>query len=142
MKLLQHRSFMLFKGLAMLLCIALSFSSCKKDKENAPPPPPPSPVVGKWVGVTTYNGFPTSNLAFVIKDGGTMTVLNTAGQKIGDGDWQLNDVAFNASYTITTPALIKYNFIGTLENPTRISGAFGTGNSKVNGGFWYVTKQP
>ena len=131
---------MLTKCVTVLFLIAFSFSSCEKDKGDALVPP--SPVAGKWVGVFTLNGAPTGNLAFVIKEGGLLEAQNTAGQKIGDGTWQLTNASFTATYTATTPTPTKYNFIGTLENPTKLSGAFGLGSSQVNGGFWNATKQP
>jgi hypothetical protein len=142
MKFVQNYSLMLFKSVAVILFCACTFASCKKDKEEVVPPVPVSAIIGKWAGSTTYNGAPTGALNFVIKTGGVIEAQNGAGQKVGEGTWQLNNVAFTASYTITVPSTVKYNFIGTLENSSKLSGAYGTGNSQFNGGFWNVAKQP
>ena len=130
---------MLFKSTAMLLLIAFSFSSCKKDKENVVVPPPAT--VGTWIGVLTTNSAPVGSLNLVMKLDGTLEAQNTAGQKIGEGTWQLNGVNFTCSYTVGSPTPVKCNLIGTLVSPTKLNGAWGTGNSSVNGGFWNMDKQ-
>jgi len=142
MKLVKNYSLMLFKSVAMVMLVAFTFASCKKDKDDIVPPV--SPMVGKWVGALTANGASAAILAIVIKQNGTLEVQNTGGEKIADGTWQLGlsaSVTFTCSYTTTSATPQKYNLIGTLDTPTKMNGAYGTGSSQVNGGFWNMSKQ-
>ena len=145
MKLLQNYSLMLTKSVTVLLLIAFTFSSCKKDKDDVAAPPPPSAAVGKWNGVMNTDGAPVGNLYLDIKPNGIMEAKNSAGQKLADGTWQLGGsagVTFSCTFTTTTSTPQKFNFLGSLVNPTLINGSWGTGNSQFNGGFFNVTKQP
>ena len=143
MKLLQNYSLMLTKCVTMLLFIAFTFASCKKDKDDVAAPPVPSPVVGKWSGVMNTDGAPVGNLYLVFKQGGAMEAQNIAGQKLADGTWQLGGsagITFSCTFTTTTSTPQKFNFLGTLVSPTLINGSWGTGNSQFNGGFFNITK--
>jgi hypothetical protein len=139
MRFVQNYSLLLFKSTVMLVLVAFSFSSCKKDKENVPTPP--TTIEGKWIGVLKASGYADSYLSFDIKASGIVEAWNDAGQKIGDGTWQMNGATFTANYSNYAPMPKKFSFIGTLENPTKLSGAWGTGNSQTNGGFWNTVKQ-
>lgn len=141
MKLEKNYSLMLFKSIAFVMLVAFTFASCNKDNEDMVSPV--SPMVGKWVGVLTANGAPVGNLAIVIKQNGTLEAQNTAGTKIADGTWQLGGsvgATFTCSYITNSATPQKYNLIGTLDSPTKMTGAYGTGSSQVNGGFWNMTK--
>lgn len=145
MKLLQNFSLLLFKSITMVLIIAFTFSSCKKDKDDVAAPPAPSPVVGKWNGVLNTDGAPVATLYLVMKEDGKMEAQNNAGQKLADGTWTLagsTGVTFSCSFTLNGPTPQQYNLLGTLIEPTKINGSWGTGNSQFNGGFFNITKQP
>ena len=143
MKFAKNYLLMLFKSIAIVMLVAFTFASCKKDNDDTVVPPA-SPMVGKWVGVLTANGAPVGSLNIVIKQDGTLEAQNTNGEKIADGTWQLGGLAgltFTCSYTTISPTPQKYNLLGTLDTPTKMTGAYGTGSSQVNGGFWNMSKQ-
>lgn len=143
MNLLKNYLKIFLKSIAMLMLVAFVFTSCRKDKEDTVVPPS-FPMVGKWTGVLTSNGAPVGSLNIVIKQNGTIEVQNTTGEKIADGTWQLGGSAgstFTCSYTTNSATPQKYNLLGNLDTPTKMTGAYGTGNSQVNGGFWNMTKQ-
>jgi len=134
---------MLFKSMTVLLVIAFTFSSCKKDKDDVATPSV-SPVVGKWNGTFTLEGAPIGTLYLVLKQDGTAEAQNSAAQKTGEGTWKLGGsagVTFSCSF-ITVGGSQKTNLLGTLIEPTKINGSWGTGSSQFNGGFFNVTKQP
>ena len=144
MNFLKNYSMMLFKSMTVLLVIAFTFSSCKKDKDDVVAPPAVSPVVGKWIGTLTFESAPVGNVYLVIKQDGTVEAQNSAAQKTGEGTWKLGGsagVTFSCSFT-TNGGSQKTNLLGTLIEPTKINGSWGTGNSQFNGGFFNVTKQP
>jgi hypothetical protein len=143
MTLVKNYSMIDLKSVAMVLLMAFAFASCKKNG-NDTVMPPVSPMVGKWVGMLTTNGAPAGSLYIVIKQSGILEAQNTAGQKIADGTWELGGSAgttFNCSYITNSATPQKYNLIGNLDAPTKMTGAYGTGSSKVNGGFWNMSKK-
>ena len=143
MKLVKNYSLIFLKSIAMVMLAAFTFASCKKDKDDTVVPPASS-MVGKWGGVLTINGAPVSILNMVIKQNGTLEVNNTAGDKIADGTWQLGGSAgatFTCNYITNSANPLKYNLLGNLDTPIKMTGAYGTGSSQVNGGFWNMNKQ-
>jgi hypothetical protein len=141
MTVLKSYSLVSLKSFAIVLLMA--FASCKKDKIDTVVPPT-SPMVGTWVGALTTNGAPVGSLYIAVKQNGILEAQNASGQKIADGTWELGGSAgstFNCTYTTNYGTPQKYNLIGTLDAPTKMTGAFGTGSSKVNGGFWYLNKK-
>lgn len=139
----KNYSLILFKCMVMVMLAAFTFASCKKDKDDTVVSPA-SPMAGKWVGILTANGAPVGYLNMVIKQNGTVEAMNSAGDKIAGGTWQLGGsagVTFTCSYTTIAATPQTYNLLGTLDTPTKMTGAFGMGSSQVNGGFWSMSKQ-
>ncbi|OPZ16538.1 MAG: hypothetical protein BWZ05_01860 [Bacteroidetes bacterium ADurb.BinA245] len=122
------------------MIFATLFASCKKDKEEVPAPSPA--ITGKWTGTFNAPGAPIQDpISFNIKPNGILESLDVAGVKNGEGTWELNGATFKAHFSMGSPSPVTFSYIGTVESPTKMSGAYGFNNSQTNGGFWRIEKQ-
>ena len=74
--------------LVLLICLSIGFISCKKDKVY--------PIEGNWVG--TYNNGTDYYMAFTIKKGGTLDVMDNPANKsqiTASGTWTLTSGQFD-----------------------------------------------
>jgi len=124
-----------FSSYVVLLMIGLSTipSSCKKDKVY--------PIEGNWVG--TYNNGTDYFMAFTIKPGGTLDVMDNPANKsqiTATGTWTLTSGQFDAilDYGSGTNTSFTSPFNG---NSDKLTGTWGTTPSTTDGGTWTMTKQ-
>jgi hypothetical protein len=124
-------NFLLFTALTVI-----GLASCKKDKAD-----PQYSIEGRWVG--TYLNEASGNsffYSFNIKPGGVIEELNSSGQKIGQGTWELEHDILTAGYTWTSGS--KYSIIAAFyKKEGKLLGDWGYGNSATNGGTWQMTKE-
>ena len=75
---------------------------------------------------------------FNIKAGGTIEELNSSGQKIGQGTWEIENDILTANYQ--WPSGSKYSVIGAFyKDQGKLLGDWGYGSSATNGGTWQMT---
>lgn len=121
----------------LITTIALAgFASCKKDKVEKQ-----TTIEGRWVG--TYINEASGNsffYSFNIKPGGIIEELNSSGQKLGQGTWELENNILSAEYTWTSGS--KYSVLGAFyKDKGKLLGDWGYGSSATNGGTWEMHKQ-
>jgi hypothetical protein len=111
------------------------FVSCKKDKLEQQ-----ATIEGRWVG--TYVNQSSGNsfyYSFNIKPGGVIEEINQAGQKIGEGSWEMSNDILTAEYNWTNGS--KYSIIGPFDKDKgKLLGDWGYGTSATNGGTWSMQK--
>ena len=113
--------------------------SCKKEHANKNL----STIEGKWVGsyVNDASGN-TFYYSFNIKPGGIIEELNSSGQLVGSGNWELSNDILSAYYNYLPPSNSSYSVIGAFDkNSGKLAGDWGYGNNATNGGTWEMTKQ-
>jgi hypothetical protein len=120
------------------LAAITTFAACEKDKDDKTP----VAIEGRWIG--TYVNAASGNtfyFSFDIKPGGIIEEINNAGQKVGEGTWEL-DPATNvlmANYTWTNGQ--EFSIIAAFDKQNgRLLGDWGYDNSNTNGGTWEMTK--
>jgi hypothetical protein len=126
----------LLKSAMVVVIIAFSFASCKKDKQDN------SSIVGIWEGEwANGNNAPQYFIKFEIKNNGEITRINEQGQVIANGTWTLNGVQFDCTYTHTSDGQVHK--IGGLYTDFDgvITGTWGFSPSKTNGGNVEMEKQ-
>lgn len=108
---------MFFKSTLMILVIALTFSSCKKDDTVAAPTA--DPIVGTWDGTYHYSGSNTEYAYTLrIKSGGIIERTNGNSPSAtvdGSGSWTLNGNQFSATYKNLPSQTITYTVTGTYD---------------------------
>jgi hypothetical protein len=113
-----------------------AFVSCKKDKADTQ-----HPIEGRWVG--TYVNDASGNsfyYSFNIKPGGIIEEINSAGQKIGEGSWELDNDIFSAHYKWSGGS--EYSVIAAFyKSQGKLLGDWGYGDSATNGGTWQMQKK-
>jgi hypothetical protein len=124
------------------ICIAaMSFASCKKNKDAAPP----SPMEGTWVGKWGHNNaVPSEYYSFVIKSNGTLKVKGEDGDdlSLGTGKWSLDESTFKVVYYYNNNPGVKLNVVAKLNDAnTEISGSWGDGEKDPDDGTMFMTKQ-
>jgi hypothetical protein len=123
-----------FSSYVLVLIIGLStiLSSCKKDKVY--------PIEGNWVG--TYNNGTDYYMAFTIKNGGTLDVMDNPANKsqiTASGTWTLTSGQFDTvlDYGTGTNTSFTSPFNGKSD---KLTGTWGTTPSTTDGGTWTMTK--
>jgi hypothetical protein len=136
MKSLNLKSLFLAMTAALLV-----FSSCKKDKDDAPAPAPT--IEGTWVGkYGPGNNVPTNYFSFIINKDGTMKVKSDGNTEYtGTGTWKLTGDTFTAVYQYSGQNM-KWNVAaktniaaGTME------GSYGDGEVVADNGTYTMTRQ-
>jgi len=111
--------------------------SCSKDKNDAGKQ---TTIEGVWIG--SYVNDASGNsfyYSFNIKAGGVIEELNSSGQKIGQGTWEIENDILSAHYQ--WPGGSKYSVLGAFyKDQGKLLGDWGYGNSATNGGTWQMTK--
>lgn len=123
----------------MLASLAIfTFISCKKDDE-----PKSFALEGKWVG--TYVNQASGNSFFFslnIKPGGIIEELNQAGQKTGEGTWEIEHDILTAHYKMVAPNSQGYSIIAAFyKNNGKLLGDWGYDESATDGGTFQLSKQ-
>ncbi|MEO6231631.1 MAG: hypothetical protein ABJB11_11450 [Ferruginibacter sp.] len=138
MTILKNNAAIFIKCFAAVMIFATFLASCKKDKEVTTS----TSITGKWTGTFGAPDAIEDPIGFNIKPNGVLETLDYAGVKNGEGTWQLNGATFTAHFIMGIPGPLTFSYIGTVETPVKMSGAYGFNNSQTNGGFWQVGKQP
>lgn len=124
------------KIILIALIAATGFVSCKKDKVEKQT----TAIEGRWVG--TYVNEASGNsfyYSFNIKPGGIIEELNAAGQKLGQGTWELDNNILSANYSWTSGS--QYSVIAAFyKEDGKLLGDWGYGDSATNGGTWTMQK--
>ncbi len=119
-----------------IIAITTVLFSCSKDKNDQPP----ATIEGRWVG--TYVNEASGNsfyYSFNIKPGGIIEEVNSAGQKIGEGNWEIANDILTAEYSWSNGD--DFSVIAAFyKNERKLLGDWGYGNSATNGGTWQMTK--
>ena len=123
-------SFLLF----LLLGLAISVTSCKKDKIYT--------IQGNWVG--TYNNGPADYyFALNIKSGGTLDVMDNAANKsliTATGTWTVVNGVFTTIVDYGSGTNASFTAPFNSKSAT-LTGTWGTTPSTTDGGTWTMTKQ-
>jgi len=127
------------KIILIALVTVTGIISCKKDKTEVQAQT--TNIEGRWVGTyineTSGNSFYYS---FNIKPGGIIEELNSSGQKLGQGTWELENNILTAKYTWTSGS--TYSVIGAFyKEDGKLLGDWGYGDNATNGGTWEMHKQ-
>jgi hypothetical protein len=136
MTILKNYLATLLKSALVVVIIAFSFASCKKDKQDN------NSIVGIWEGEWGNGGnAPQYFIKFEIKSNGEITRIDEQGQVIANGTWTLNGVQFDCTYTHTSDG--QTHKIGGLytDFDGHITGTWGFSPSKTNGGNVEMEKQ-
>lgn len=123
------------KTIVAVMMAAAVFTSCKKEKVKAPE------FAGVWQG-KWGNGpqDPASFIKFEFKSNGELTRLDEQGQVFATGNWTLNGVQFDCTYTHNDGQVHKITGLYT-DFDGFINGTWGFSPSKTNGGKVELTKQ-
>ena len=124
----------LFQIAAVALLMTVGFTSCKKDKDDAPA----FVTEGKWTGkLSSGSGTPTGQFAMNLKPGGVFERLGSTGSVVGTGTWSLSGTVFIGNYTLTSSGtVIELN--GTLEKASnKLTGSWT--NDGGGSGLWNAT---
>lgn len=117
--------------------VLTGLASCSKDKNDTKKQ---TSIEGVWTG--TYVNDASGNsffYSFNIKAGGTIEELNSSGQKIGQGTWEIENDILTATYQ--WPSGGKYSVIAAFyKDQGKLLGDWGYGISATNGGTWQMTK--
>ncbi len=129
------------KLFGLMLFIASAFTSCKKDKAEAPATA--STIEGSWIGKRgDGNSTPDYDFRFAIKTGGVIEALNSSGAVKGSGTWTLNGTEFAAQYQFVAPLFTKYQVKGTYDKSGgKLTGVWGFDDGLFDEGTWYLDKQ-
>jgi hypothetical protein len=124
--------FLQFVAVALLMTVG--FSSCKKDKDEAPV----FVMEGKWTGnLSSGSGTPTGQFAMNAKSGGVFERLNSTGSVAGTGTWSLSGNSFVANYTLSSSGTV-INLTATLEKASnKLTGSWT--NDGGGSGLWNAT---
>jgi len=120
------------KKMIMMLLLTTTMFACKKDEAT---PAPANSIAGVWEGKWGDIGqTPQNFIKFEFKSNGTMTRLNEQGEIIATGNWVVNGVEFECTYTHTSDG--QAHKIGGLytDFDGEITGTWGYSPSKANGG--------
>jgi hypothetical protein len=125
------------KIILMAAVVLTGFVSCKKDKTETSKA---TTIEGVWVGSYVNDASGNSFFySFNIKPGGVIEELNSAGEKLGQGTWKLENEILTATYTWTGGS--KYSILAAFyKNEGKLLGDWGYGNSTTNGGSWQMHK--
>ena len=119
-----------------IIAIATLFVSCSKDRND----PQPATIEGRWVG--TYVNDASGNsfyYSFNIKAGGVIEEINSSGQKIGEGTWEIDNDILTAEYS--WPGGADFSVIAAFyKNEAKLLGDWGYDDSATNGGSWEMAK--
>jgi hypothetical protein len=121
----------------LIVCIALAgFVSCSKDNNNNNA----VSIEGRWEG--SYVNQASGNsfyFSFNIKPGGVIEEINSSGQKVGEGSWQLQNNIFTANYEWTSGT--EFSVLAAFySEDAKLLGDWGYGNSVTDGGTWEMSK--
>ena len=123
-------SFLLF----LLLGLASSVSSCKKDKIYT--------IQGKWEGVVN-NGTADYYYALNVKSGGTLDVMDNAANKsqiTATGTWTVVNGVFSTIVDYGSGTNVSLTSPFNSKSAT-LTGTWGNTPSTTDGGTWTMTKQ-
>lgn len=125
------------KGLLAVLIAAIVSTSCSKDKQGNN-----KGIEGIWEGKWGGIGEEPSNfIRFEVKKNGGLTRLSEQNQVIANGNWSLNGIEFEASYTHTANGE-KHRMVGLYTDFNgMIIGNWGFYPSKANGGTLDLLKK-
>ena len=117
--------------------VLAGFTACKKDSDSSNKQ---TSIEGLWKG--SYINDASGNsffYSFNIKTGGVIEEVNSSGQKIGVGTWELENNILSAHYK--WPGGSEYSVLGAFNKEQgKLLGNWGYGNSATNGGTWEMTK--
>lgn len=122
--------------LLSVITMTTLFVSCSKDKSE----PQPVSIEGRWVGsyVNDASG-DKFYYSFNIMAGGVIEELNSSGQKIGEGTWEIENDILTAEYS--WPGGADFSVIAAFyKNDAKLLGDWGYDDSVTNGGSWEMTK--
>ena len=140
---LKNFSLTVFKSMAMLMLVAFTFVSCKKNKDTVTPPATVA-VEGSYTGKYGFgNDIPDTDQKYKIKAGGVFQEIGVnSGTVIGEGTWQMNGNTLTAKYTINFSPYSKYSISATFDAATgKLVGTWGGENNPTDGGKIDMTKQ-
>jgi len=123
----------------LFAAVALTgFISCKKDKDAVSNKQ--ATIEGVWVGTYVNNASGNSFFySFNIKPGGIIEELNSSGQKLGQGTWELENNILSAHYQWNSSS--KYSVLCAFyKDQGKLLGDWSYGNSSTDGGTWQMTK--
>jgi len=143
MKLVKNYSLMLFKSIAMVMLVAFTFASCKKDKDT-PPPPAAVAIEGLYAGKYGFgNDVPDAPEKYRIIAGGTFQRVSiNNGSVVGNGTWLLNGNTLTATVTSIFAPYNKESISTTFNSATgKLTGTWGWETNYINGGKIELTKQ-
>lgn len=131
---------MQLKQLLTTGCLVLiSFASCNK-KDNTIIPE--VTLAGDWAGKYSILSEPyNSYYGFRIQPDGVLELRDSAQQKTGAGNWELDGVIFTGNYTLLPPATGVFSVIATFnKNTGYLNGTWGINSQEYGGGYWYMYK--
>ena len=123
----------------LIAAVAITgLASCSKDKNDGRKQ---TTIEGVWVG--SYGNDASGNSYYFslnIKAGGIIDELNSSGQKIGQGTWEIGNDILVAHYQRSGGS--KYSVLaGFYKDQGKLLGNWGYGDSATNGGIWQMTKK-
>ena len=125
-------------NLLLTLFFVAGFIACKKDKS---PAPSSASITGIWEGKWGDMGATPGNfIKFDLKNDGTLTRLNQDNQIIANGNWTVDGVQFECTYTHTDGQTHKIGGLYT-DFDGNITGTWGYSPSKANGGTIELKKK-
>ena len=111
--------------------------SCKKDHDS---PKVSSGIQGHWEG--TYKSSASGNTffyAFNIKAGGVIEEVNSSGEVLGTGTWQIDNNILSAHYA--WPSGTDFSVLAAYyPQNNKLLGDWGYDNSATDGGTWEMSK--
>lgn len=125
---------------AVLFLLAFIGFACSKD--NKTPENGAGSVIGIWEGKWGDIGqSPTNFIRFEFKSGGQLVRLNEQNQVIANGNWKLQGIELQATYTHTSDGQ-KHSITGLYTDFNgEFTGTWGYGNSKADGGTLDMKKK-
>lgn len=129
------------KTIIALLVVVTSFTACKKDKDE-PQISSTDTIVGLWEG--TYKSDATGNTFFYslnFKAGGVVEEINSSGQKIGQGTYEIDNNIVTAHYNWEDDPSGFSIIAAFYPNTAKLLGDWGYGNSSTDGGTFEMHKK-
>jgi hypothetical protein len=122
------------------LFVPVLFAACSKDKtENSSE----SAIMGRWIGAYGFdNDNPNVYYSLNFKSGGVIEEVNSNGQVIGSGTWEMNGNTITAHYAWLPPSTATFSIVaGYYPSQGKLLGNWGYDASATDGGLWEMTKQ-
>ena len=116
------------------------FVACSKDKKENPSE---SSIIGKWEGKYGFdNDNPSIYYSLNFKSSGVIEEMNSTGQVIGSGTWQMSGNTITAHYAWYPPSTATFSIVAAYDGSHgKLLGNWGYDASATDGGLWEMTKQ-